>query len=186
LLGFNWQGSNKRAGLDRMSEVGPVTVHVKCGDVEQTFAGSAEDVWVNMNKFFEEFIPSFEIARKLVLNVDLQKLARECEGIIGFAKEGPSLLVPRNKLTDYDTLALWLLANYVGHQLGMVRSEAVAREELQAKLGKSPKITSTRLGELVKNQLAARTLDEKYRITTLGIIQTQRDAIPKIKAKAFV
>jgi hypothetical protein len=169
-----------------MSEVGRVTVHVKYGDVEQMFTGSMEDVWASMNKFFEEFIPSFEIARRLVLKVDLQKLARECEGIIAFPKEGPSLLVPRNKLTDYDTLALWLLANYVGYQLGLVRSEAVTREELQAKLGKSAKIASTRLGELVKNQLATRTPDEKYRITTSGIIQTQRDAIPKIKAKAFV
>jgi hypothetical protein len=169
-----------------MGEVGRVTVHVKYGDVEQTFAGNVEDVWVNMNKFFEEFIPSFEIARRLVLCVDLQKLVRECEGIIAYSKDGPSLLVRRNKLTDYDTLTLWLLANYVGYQLGMVRSEAVAREELQAKLGKGAKITSTRLGELVKNELVTRTPDENYRITTLGIVQAQRVVIPKIKAKVFV
>jgi hypothetical protein len=171
---------------DKMGEAGRATVHVKYGDFEQTFTGSLEDAWVSMNKFFEAFIPSFEIARRLVLNVDLQKLARDCEGIIAFPREGLSLLVPRNKLTDYETLGLWLLASYVGCQLGMVKNEAVTREELQAKLGKSAKITSTRLGELVKNEMATRTSDEKYRITTLGIIQTQRDIIPKIKAKVFV
>ena len=169
-----------------MEQFGRVTVHVKYGDVEQTFTGRVEDVWVSVNKFFGEFIPSFEIAGRLILNVDLQKLVRECEGIIAFSKEGPNLLVPKDKLTDNEALALWLLAKYVGYHLGMVKSEAVSKEELQARLGKSPKITSTRLGELVKNELATRTSDEKYRITTLGIIQTQRDAIPKIKAKVLV
>jgi len=54
---------------------------------------------------------------------------------------------------------------------------------LQAKLGKSGKITSTRLGELVKSDMAMKTADDKYRITTFGIVQMQKDIIPKIKAK---
>ena len=67
-----------------MGEVGRVTVHVKYGGVEQTFSGSAEDVWLSMSKFFNEFLPTFEIADKLVLKVDLQRLLRDCEGIVAF------------------------------------------------------------------------------------------------------
>jgi hypothetical protein len=160
-----------------------VTVHVKFGDVEQTFTGNVENVWVSLNKFFGEFIPSFEIAKKLVLNVDLQKLVKECEGIIAFSKEGPNLLVSKSKLTDNETLALWLLANYVGHQLELVESDTVSKEELQAKLGKSGKITSTRLGELVKNEVAMKTADEKLKITIFGVVQMQKDVLPRIKAK---
>ena len=160
-----------------------VTVHVKYGDVEQTFTGNVENVWVSLNKFFGEFIPSFEIAKKLVLNVDLQKLVKECEGIIAFSKEGPNLLVSKSKLTDNETLALWLLANYVGHQLELVESDTVSKEELQAKLGKSGKITSTRLGELVKNEVAMKTADEKFKITIFGVVQMQKDVLPRIKAK---
>ena len=166
-----------------MEQFGRVTVHVKYGDVEQTFTGRVEDVWVSVNKFFGEFIPSFEIAGRLILNVDLQKLVKECEGMIAFSEEGPSLLVPREKLTDNETLFLWLLANYVGYRLGVVKSEAVSKEELQAKLGKSGKITSTRLGELVKNEISMKTADEKFKITTFGIVQIQKDFIPKIKAR---
>jgi hypothetical protein len=161
-----------------------VTVHVRFGDVEQTFSGSVEDVWLSLNRFFGEFLPSFEVAKRLVLSVDLEGLVRACEGLIGFSKEGANLLVSKDRLTDNETLLLWLLAYNVGFQLGLVGSDAVSKEELQAKVGKSGKIASTRLGELVKSDVVAKVADDKYRITTFGMVQMQKDIIPKIKAKA--
>jgi hypothetical protein len=65
----------------------------------------------------------------------------------------------------------------------LVGSDAVGKEELQAKLGKSGKITSTRLGELVKSDVVAKTADDKYKITTFGVVQMQKDILPKVKAK---
>jgi hypothetical protein len=106
-----------------------------------------------------------------------------CEGLIGFSKEGANLLVGKDKLTDNECLLLWLLAASVGFDLGLVASDAVGKEELQAKLGKSGKIASTRLGELVKSDMVVKLADDKYRITTFGVVQMQKDIIPKIKAK---
>jgi len=160
-----------------------VTVHVKFGDVEQTFTGSVEDVWLSFNRFFGEFVPSFEAARRLVLSVDLQGLVKACEGLIGFSREGANLLVSKDRLTDNEALLLWLLAGYVGFGLGLVGSDGVSKEELQVKLGKSGKIASTRLGELVKSDMVAKAADDKYRITTFGVVQMQKDIIPKIRAK---
>lgn len=165
------------------NQVDNVTIQIKYKDVEKTFSGNVEDAWVSINKFFLEFVPSFEIAGKLTLKIDLQKLAEDCEGIIAFSKEGANILIPRSKLTDNETLALWLLANYLGFQLGMIKSDVVSKEELQAKLGKDSKITSTRLGELIKTEMVSRTADEKYRITTFGIVQMQKDILPRIKTK---
>jgi hypothetical protein len=164
-------------------ETNGITVHVKYKDVEKIFSGNPEQVWASINQFFGDFLPSFEVARKLVLKVDLQQLVKDSEGIIAFSKEGSSIMVPRDKLTDNETLALWLLASYIGSQLGMLQSGTVSREELQVKLGKSSKIASTRLGELVKNGLATKIDDEKYSITTFGIIQAQKGILPRIKAK---
>jgi hypothetical protein len=169
-----------------LSDTKQIVVHIKFEDVEKTFSGGLEEVWLSLNKFFSEFLPSFDIAKKLVLSVDLQKLAKECEGLIAFSKEGANLLVSKDKLTDNETLLLWLLANYIGFHLGFVGSEAVSKEELQAKLGKSPKITSTRLGELVKGDMVAKTGEDKYKITTFGITQMQKEIIPKIRAKTAV
>ncbi len=160
-----------------------ITAQIKYKDVEKTFSGGVNDVWISINKFFSEFIPAFEVSRKLVLTVDLQKLVKDCEGVVGFAEEGAYLLVSSDRLTDVETLVLLLLASYVGYKLGVMESDAVSREELQAKLGKSSKIVSTRLGELVKREIATRTNDGEYKITTFGIIQVQKDFLPRIKAK---
>jgi len=160
-----------------------IMVQIKYRDVEKTFSGSLEGVWLSVNKFFSEFLPSFVIANRLLLNVDLQKLVKDCEGLLAFSRDGANLLVSRSKLTDNETLALWLLAKFVGCQLGLIESDNASKEELQAKLGKSGKITSTRLGELVKNDVAVKTVDEKYKITTFGVMQMQKDVLPRIKAK---
>ncbi len=161
-----------------------VTVHIKYKDVEKTFSATPEQMWLLLGKFFNEFLPSFEIANKLWLSVDLNRLAKDCEGLIAFSQEGANLLVPSSKLTDNETLSLWLLASYLGHQLTMTASDALSKEELQSKLGKSGKITSTRLGELVKSDVVMKTTDEKFRITTFGVAQMQKEILPKIKAKA--
>jgi hypothetical protein len=160
-----------------------IYVHLKYKDIEKTVHASPEDAWILLSKFFSEFLPSFEVVKKLLLNVDLQQLAKDCEGLIGFSPEGANLLVSKSKLTDNETLLLWLLAGYLGSKLGLMASDAVSKDELQAKLGKSGKITSTRLGELVKSDLVAKTTEEKFTVTTFGVVQLQKDLLSKIKAK---
>jgi hypothetical protein len=165
--------------VSRQKEKNIVTLHVKYGDVEQTFTGNANDVWVGVNRFFCEMIPTFDLARKITLTIDLQKLVEDFKGIIAIAPEGPQLLVQRQKLTDSETLMLNLLAAYIGYKLGKLEREWLTREELQAKLGKSMKITSTRLGELCKEGTATKTENGNYKITTRGIKQLHRKAHKK-------
>ena len=57
-----------------------VNVRIKYKEVEKEFSGTIEEAWLLLSKFFNEFLPSFEIAKKLLLNVDNQQLARDCEG----------------------------------------------------------------------------------------------------------
>ncbi|MCW4031483.1 MAG: hypothetical protein NWE80_03870 [Candidatus Bathyarchaeota archaeon] len=160
-----------------------ITINIKYKNVEKKFSATPETAWLLLSRFFSKFLPSFEIASKLLLSVDLQQLAKDCEDLIAFSQEGANLLVPKSKLTDNETLLLWLLAGYLGHKLGMIASDAVSKKQLQAKLGKSGKITSTRLGELVKSDLVAKTTDEKFRVTVFGIVQIQKELLSKIKAK---
>jgi hypothetical protein len=165
------------------NEANEVTVQIKYKDIQENISGNVEEVWLSINKLFFEFIPTFDTANKLMLKTDLRKLTKDCEDIIAFSKEGPSILIPRVKLTDNETLSLWLLANYVGYQLGIVKRDTVSKDELQAKLGKDPKIASTRLGELVKSGTAVRTSKEEYRITTFGTTQIQKETLPRIKTR---
>ncbi len=168
------------------SEASKMHVLVKFNGFEKVFEGTVEETWLLLSKFYDEFIPSFEVARRLQLIVDVQSLARDCEGLIAFSPEGPKMLVPKNKLTDNEALALWLLATYLGEKLNLLASDALSKEELQAKLGKSGKITSTRLGELVKTEWVAKTAEDKFKITTFGIFQMQKDVLPRIITKTGI
>lgn len=166
-----------------MSGEGEVTVHVRYGGVEQTFTGSVNDVWISVNRFFSDVIPAFDIARKVTLTVDLAKLVEDFKDVIAIAPEGPEVLIPKERLTDSETLQLYLLAAYVGYRLGHLSSDSVSKEELQTRLGKSSKITSTRLGELCREGMTTKTEEDDYKITTIGIKRLQEETLPKIREK---
>ncbi len=166
----------------------PDKVHVQVSfhGSEESFEGTAQETWLLLGKFFNQFLPSLEVANTLLLNVDVATLARDCEGLIAFSPEGANVLVPKNKLTDNETLALWLLASYLGHKLNLLQAGSLSKEELQTKLGKSSKITSTRLGELVKTDWVTKTADDRFMITTFGVVQMQKDVLPRIIAKTGI
>jgi hypothetical protein len=160
-----------------------IHVQIKYKGVEQQFFADPQETWLLMNQFFKDMIPSFEIAQKLWINIDIAQLAKDLNGIIVFSSDGASLLVPKNKLTDNEALLVWLAAHYLGNKLGLIDFDSLSKDQLQAMLSKSGKITSTRLGELVKNNLAMKTSDEKFRITTFGVLQLQKEVLSKIKSK---
>ena len=158
-----------------MSESEQIMVHVKYGGVEKTFTGSVNDVWVSVNKFFSETVPAFDIARKVTLTVDLAKLIEDFKDVIAIAPEGPEVLIPKEKLTDSEILQYYLLAAYVGYRLGKRSTDAMSKEELQSKLGKNMKITTTRLGELVKQGNVVKTDEGNYKIATVAIKKLQEE-----------
>jgi len=156
-----------------LCEAERISVHVRYGDVEKTFTGSVNDVWVSVNKFFSEMVPAFDIARKVTLTVDLAKLIEDFKDVIAIAPEGPEVLIAKERLTDSETLQLYLLAAYIGYRLGKLTRETMTKEELQAKLGKTSKITSTRLGELVKEGSVVKTEEGNYRLATVAVKKLQ-------------
>ena len=160
-----------------------VEVQIKYKGLEQRFSAEPQQAWLLLNQFFKELLPTFSIAQHLMLKVDAQKLANDLQGIIAFSNHSVSLLVQKNKLTDNEALLVWLVACYLGHELGLLASDSLSKDELQTKLGKSGKITSTRLGELVKNDLATKTTNDRFKITAFGVVQTQNDVLPRVKSK---
>lgn len=159
-----------------------IIVQIKYQDFEQLFTGDPDKVWISINRFFSEMVPALDIVKKALLTVDIENLIEDCKNIIAVAPEGPVLLVSRNKLTDNETLALTLLSVYIGNKLGQSKG-VLSKEELQTELRKSAKITSTRLGELIRNGYALKTDDGNYKITTLGIKRFQEEILPEIKQK---
>lgn len=165
-----------------MTEEEKVTVHIKYQDFEQTFTGDANQVWISVNRFFNKMVPALDTVKKALLTVDLEVLIEDCKNIVALTPEGPVLLISRSKLTNSETLTLHLLAAYIANKLGHSK-EVLTKEELQVGLGKTAKITSTRLGELIRDGYAIKTDDGNYKITTLGIRWFQEKALPEIRQK---
>ena len=159
-----------------------VTATIKYQDTEQTFTGDANQVWTSINKFFSEMIPALDTVKKAILTVDIETLIEDCKNIIAIAPEGPVILVSKQKLTDNETITLHLIAAYIANKLGQPK-DYLTKEELQSGLGKSSKITSTRLGELIRDGNATKTEEGNYKITTIGIKRFQEEALPEIIQK---
>ncbi len=175
------RGSDETSGRSRLNEE-IVTVHIKYRDTQQTFSGNANSVWMNINRFFSEMIPALQVVKKALLTVNLEKLIEDCKNIIAVAPEGPVLLISRQKLTDSETILLNLLATYISNKL-VLSKDYLTKEELQSMLGKTAKITSTRLSELCREGYATKTEEGNYKITTLGIKYSQEEALPQIIEK---
>jgi hypothetical protein len=176
------RGSDETSGRSRLNEEETVTVHIKYRDTEQTFKGNADSVWKSMNRFFGEMLPALQVIKKAFLTIDLEKLIEDCEKIIAVTPEGPVLLVSKQKLTDSETILLHLLATYISNKL-MVSEDYLTKEELQARIAKTAKITSTRLGELCREGYTIKTEEGNYKITTLGIKHSQEETLPQIIEK---
>lgn len=159
-----------------------VSVRVKHGDFEETFEGRPDDVWVSITQFFDRAIPAFSVARRMVLTVDLQEVIDACEGLVAVTEEEPLVLVSKRRLTDGENLLLKLLAAYVGNRLGVLDSESLAKTELQDWLGKSGKITGTRLSELCRDRLVVKE-GVCYRLTTFGIRRLVDEVLARIRGK---
>jgi len=159
-----------------------VTATIKYQETEQTFTGDANQVWTSINKFFSEIIPALDTVKKAILTVDIETLIEDCKNIIAIAPEGPVILVSKQKLTDNETLTLHLIAAYIANKLGQPK-DYLTKEELQSGLGKNSKITSTRLGELIRDGNATKTQEGNYKITTIGIKRFQEEALPEIIQK---
>ena len=64
-----------------------VIIKIKYKHIEKTITASPEETWRFLRGFFKEFIPSYKIAEKLTINVDIQKIAKECEGLIVYLSD---------------------------------------------------------------------------------------------------
>ncbi len=160
-----------------------VTVHVKYGDVEETFSGDTNAVWVELNQFFSQMIPLFDAIQNMILTPDLGKVVEACKGVVAVTEEGPVVLIPKQKLTDNETLLLMLLAAWVSCKLGKTDKDELSGNKLQEWLGKNGKITGTRLGELRRERLVTKTENGEYRLSTLGIKRLVDDILPLIRNK---
>ncbi|MFQ6121321.1 MAG: hypothetical protein ACE5KE_15705 [Methanosarcinales archaeon] len=146
---------------------------------EIIFKGSPKEVQNQFLKFITEIYPAYDLAKRVTLVVDLEKILRDVEDVIAIAEEGPILLI--KNLKDRDAIGLYLLANYITFKLNKTEKDSLTIGEIIKKTGKTSGGIGARLSELIKEGLVERIGKGEYKITTLGIKEFTENIIPKLK-----
>jgi hypothetical protein len=159
----------------------PLEVTIRYGSVEKKITGGPEDVAKAVLSLLTSLIPELELASRLVLSVDLSKIAEACEGIVAITPEGVVVTVSTEGLADRELLLLHLAKQKIAEMTGKSQSDTVQASDLTAATKRSGGTVAGRLSELCAEGLVERKGKGEYRITTLGLHVFQEQVLPKLK-----
>ncbi len=164
--------------------MGNIRVHIEYDESKIDFEGPPEEVIKTFLDFICKVYPAYETIRNLTLTVDLEDLLRKLEGILGFALEGPVILIPKDKLSKIsvrEQLALQLVKAYIANQLRKAEKSSASVDELLRAVGGGIGAMAGRLSEMVSEELVDRIGRGEYQITTYGLKNFCEIILPKIK-----
>ena len=98
-----------------------------------------------MSELAEKIRNKLTVDESIIIEHVLDRLSK----LIGITKTGKVIFkISRDALTTKNQIALYAIGKYMAKQAGYIESDQISIEELSRELGISPKIASTRAGEL--------------------------------------
>ena len=98
-----------------------------------------------MSELAERIRNKLTVDESIIIEHVLDRLSK----LIGITKTGKVIFkISRDALTTKNQIALYAIGKYMAKQAGYIESDQISIEELSRELGISPKIASTRAGEL--------------------------------------
>lgn len=168
--------------FQELTSVGyPLEVTIRYGSTEKKITGGPEDVAKAVLSFLTSLIPQMELASRLVLSVDLSKIAEACEGTLAITPEGVVVTASTEGLADRELLLLHLAKQKIAEMTGKSQRDTVQAADLTAATKRSAGTVAGRLSELCAESLVERKGKGEYRITTLGLHLFQEQVLPKLK-----
>lgn len=159
----------------------PLEVTIRYGSIEKKITGDTEVVAKTVLSFLTSLIPQLELASRLMLSMDLNKIAEACEGIMAITPEGVVVTVSTEDLADRELLLLHLAKQKIAEMTGKSKNDTVQASNLIAATKRSGGTVAGRLSELCTESLAERKGKGEYSITTLGLHLFQEQVLPKLK-----
>jgi len=163
------------------SEEKELEVSVKYGQLESRFTGPINEVFRAVIGFLGKVCPTYDLASRLVMAVDVEKLIEDLEGIIAITEEGLVSTIPSDLLSDKEAIRLQLIKAYLGCRLARQDKETMSLGDIITETRGKPGAVAGRLSEMVSDGLVVRAGKGEYRITTLGIKDFCDIVLPKIK-----
>ncbi|MBS7642740.1 MAG: winged helix-turn-helix transcriptional regulator [Candidatus Bathyarchaeia archaeon] len=163
-----------------------IEVIVRKGDLHIEFRGSTDSVIRSLLKFISEIHPTWFLASKLALKLDLVEVFEKASGVIAVGPEGPMIVVDRGKLTDVELIWLSLAKAWIAYHIGLTEDYTVTSRDIQRETGIKPGTISARLSELSSQGYLDKPRRGVYKLTSLGVKRLIEDIIPEIKGKIGV
>jgi DNA-binding transcriptional ArsR family regulator len=160
-----------------------IEVIVRKGDLQIEFKGSIDDVIRSLLKFISEIHPTWFLASKLALKVDLVGVMEAMTGVLAVGSEGLTVIVDKSRLTDIESIWLSLAKAWVAYRIGLSDDDAVTSKDVQRETGVKPGTISARLSELANQGYLDKPRRGAYRLTSLGLKKLIEDIIPNIKGR---
>ncbi|MFH0748499.1 MAG: hypothetical protein V1915_01050 [Candidatus Bathyarchaeota archaeon] len=155
-----------------MSNHDRLKVHVELGELKQDFEGTPDEIVKAFLTSLANIYPSLELAKKLVFQPDLSRLAENLVGLVKFAPEG--LLVLTQETPSEEAIMISLVGSYVGYRLGKIDSDTDSANGLAKTTGKALKTISNQLAWMIDDNLVERVDRGRYKITSLGITKFEQ------------
>ena len=171
-------------GQQEVASVGyPLEVIIRYGTLERRVSGPPEQVARDALAFLNSVIPELELASRLALSVEINSLAKACEGVLAVTPEGVVIIAPVDMLADRELLLLHLAKARIAQMLGKSETELMQSADLVSATKKSAGTVAGRLSELCGENLAERKGKGEYRATTLGLHVFSEEVLPKLKPR---
>ncbi len=171
-------------GQQELTSIGqPLEVIIKYGNLEKKITGQPDQVAKEAFAFLTKVIPELELAAHLALSVNLNELAKACEGILAVTPEGVVFTVSVDGLADRELVLLHLAKARIAQMLGKSEKDYVQLADLIAATKKTAGTVAGRLSELCAESLAERKGKGEYRATTLGLHIFREQVLPKLRPK---
>lgn len=161
----------------------PLEVIIRYGTLEKKIIGQPDQVAKEVFTFLTKAIPELELASHLALSVDLNELAKACEGVLAVTPEGVVVTVPVENLADRELVLLHLAKARIAQMLGKSEKDFVQSADMIAATKKTAGTVAGRLSELCAESLAERKGKGEYRATTLGLHIFREQVLPKLRPK---
>jgi len=165
-----------------LSEEKKFEVSVKYGQLESHFTGTVDEVLRGVIGFLSKVCPTYDLASRLVMAVDVEKLIEDLEGIIAITEEGLVSTIPSDLLSDKEAIRLQLIKAYLSYRLARQDKETMSLGDIVTETRGKPGAVAGRLSEMGSEGLVVRAGRGEYRITTLGIKDFCDTILPKIKS----
>jgi DNA-binding transcriptional ArsR family regulator len=153
-----------------------VRVNISYGDLEYSVEGEVEDVIRSVITWLEKVVPAFDVASKLVIDIDYVKLSDVISRFLMISKDGDIIFkdLGSKKLSLSNKVLLSLSAAKLLHVWGKRNVDGFYLYELSKNIGASSKTISSRLSELYASGYVEKSRVEDgvlYYITIKGILK---------------